>query len=336
MLSPFLKSLLQTSGVFALLRATAGRSRGVVLRYHSVSDGVDRTDRYLDHSLTVSTRVFERQIHFLSRRYTIVPLEDMVNRLRRGQKLFRRAIAITFDDGYRDNYTRAFPILHRYQAPATFYLTTGCIENRQVLWTAYLRYLLTVTQVKELRLVQPEALCLDLTPPGAREEAFTILVVRMKNIPTAQRQDMLAAVAAQLQVSDLSPLQDIMMSWAEVREMQSQGMSFGAHTITHPNLPNTPSAEAEQEIYGSKTAIEEQIKEPVLHFSYPNGRGSSHLTAQVKAIVQRVGFASAVTSFAGCIQPGDDLFALKRVGVYKKHGRLCNLSWEIERHRWQG
>jgi peptidoglycan/xylan/chitin deacetylase (PgdA/CDA1 family) len=131
-------------------------------------------------------------------------------------------------------------------------------------------------------------------------------------------------------------MQQIMMGWTEVREMQSQGMEFGAHTVTHPNLPNTTAEEAEQEIRQSKEVIEDHLDARVLHFSYPNGRGSSHLTEQVKEIVRRFGFLSAVTSFAGCVQPGDDLFALKRVGVYTKHNRMSHLSWEMERNRWKG
>ncbi len=336
MLSFFLKSLLHFGGVLALLRVAAAQSRAVVLRYHSVADSLDRTDLYLDRGLTTPCQVFEQQIRFLSRRYTIVPLEDIVERLRRGQGLYRRAVAITFDDGYRDNYTRAFPILRRYRVPATFYLTTGCIDNGQILWTAYLRYILRVTQAEELRLTQPDVVSLNLSGPGAREEAFKALVVRMKNISTQKRQDLLAEVAEKLDVHDTSPLEGIMMNWEEVREMQRHGMTFGAHTITHPNLPNSSAEEAEREILGSKETIEGHLGEPVHHFSYPNGRGSSHLTEQVKLLVRRAGFRSAVTSFSGCVQQGDDLFALKRLGVYARHGRLLDLSWEIERNRWRG
>jgi peptidoglycan/xylan/chitin deacetylase (PgdA/CDA1 family) len=336
MLSSFVKSLLHFGGALAVLRTAVTQSRAVVLRYHSVSDAPDRTDLYLDQGLAVSSKVFEEQIRFLSRRYTIVPLGDIVERLRQGRSPYRRALAITFDDGYRDNYIRAFPILRRYKATATFYLTSGCIDNRQVLWTAYLRYILTATQVKELRFTQPEVISLDLSGLAAREEAFKALVVRMKNIGTPERKALLAAVAEKLDVQDTSPLKGMMMHWGELREMQRHGMSFGAHTISHPNLPNTSLEEAEREILGSKEMIEGHLGERVVHFSYPNGRGSSHLTEQIKQLVRRAGFCSGVTSLSGCIQQGDDLFALKRVGIYRKHGRLSHMSWEIERNRWSG
>ena len=333
MLSTALKAVFHYSGLLSLSRAFA-QARVPVLRYHSVADPEDRADLYLAESLSISSEDFEKQVRFLARHFSIVPLEDLVQRLRQGKPPYRNALAITFDDGYRDNYLRAFPILQRYQAPATFYLTTGCIENKQILWTARLRYMLTVSQVRQLTLTHPKVETFQL--PEAREEAFRTLVVYMKNISTQARLELLDSVGTQLEVTDLSPLQQMMMSWDEMREMRRGGMSFGAHTVTHPNLPNALPEEAEQEIRISREVLEGQLNEPVLHFAYPNGRGSSHLTEQVKACVQSAGFHSAVTSLWGCVQPGDDLFALRRVGVYRKHGSIPALSLDIERNRWQG
>lgn len=333
MLSTFVKSGLHFTGVFGFLRAAVQRQRALVLRYHSVAALEDRADQYLDHGLTITPDSFERQLAFLTRHYTIVPLQEIVARLRRGLAPYNKAVAITFDDGFRDNYIRAFPLLRRYQAPATFYLTTGCIDNRQLFWVTHLRYMITLTRAQTLQ-TTVEPFSFDFAQPKGREEAFRALVVRMKNIPTPKRLDLLAELKENLAIDD-APLRTIMMSWREVREMHDQGMSFGAHTVTHPNLPNTSLDEAEQEIRGSKEAIEAHLQAPVLDFSYPNGRGSSHLTDQIKEIVRRAGFYSAVTSVAGGVELGQDLFALKRVGVYKKHGSIPLLAWEVETNRCQ-
>lgn len=335
MLSRLVKLGCHFSGLFSLLRAITRRPRAMILRYHSVAALEDRADFYLDHGLTITPEAFERQLQFLTRRYRIIPLQDIVDRLRQGLPPHKDTLAITFDDGFRDNYIRAFPILRRYQVPATFYLTTGCIDNRQIFWVAQLRYMLTVTHVPELRTTKPEKFFFNLAQPHGKEEAFRTLVVRMKNIPTSLRLELLAEVTNQLAVDD-SFLRNIMMTWDEVRDMHKHGMSFGAHTVTHPNLPNTDLAEAEREIRESKEMIEAELKTSILDFSYPNGRGSSHLTDQIKALVGKAGFHSAVTSVPGGIELGHDLLALKRVGVYKKHGDIPLLSWEIETNRWRG
>ena len=333
LLSSAVKTLGHYGGLFTLSRALA-QSKLPVLRYHSVAELEDRADLYLAESLTLSPASFERQVRFLSRHFSIIPLADLVTRLRQGKGPYRNAIAITFDDGYRDNYLRAFPILKKYKAPATFYLTTGCIENQHILWTARLRYVLTVSRVTQLALSRPKEATFTL--PRDREAAFRSLIVYMKNIPTQERLDLLATVARRLDVTDMSPLGNMMMGWDEMREMSRGGMSFGAHTVTHPNLPNAYPEEAEHEICESRAMLEAQLREPVRHFAYPNGRGSSHLTEHIKQCVRKAGFHSAVTSVGGCVQKDDDLFALRRVGVYKKHGIIPHFSLDIERNRWQG
>lgn len=334
MLSTLLKYTLHFSGLLAVFRTLAQRPCALVLRYHSVAAPQDRAELYLDHGLTLHPEIFERQLQFFTRHYTIVPLKDIVNRLRQGLAPYNKAMAITFDDGFRDNYLRAFPLLHQYKAPATFYLTTGCIDNQQLFWVTHLRYMLALTRIRELR-TTVEPFSFDFTQPRGREEAFRALVVKMKNIPTSRRLSLLEELIEKLAV-DATPLRTLMMSWQEVREMHNQGMSFGAHTVTHPNLPNTSLDEAKREICTSKETIEAHLQASVLDFSYPNGRGSSHLTEQIKDIVRHAGFHSAVTSIAGGVELGHDPFALKRVGVYKKHGVIPFLSWEIEANRWQG
>ena len=108
-------------------------------------------------------------------------------------------------------------------------------------------------------------------------------------------------------------------------------MIFGAHTLTHPNLPNATPNEAQREIEGSRDALAEQIGEPVRHFSYPNGRGSAHLTEAVKSMVRSAQFDSATTSITGSVQSGDDTYALRRIGIYNRHGALPEFTLDIER-----
>jgi peptidoglycan/xylan/chitin deacetylase (PgdA/CDA1 family) len=153
----------------------------------------------------------------------------------------------------------------------------------------------------------------------------------MKNVPTADRLALLEAVRVAAGIEDLSPLQSIMMSWDQVREMHCAGMTIGAHTITHPNLPNATPEEARSEIFGCRDALARELGAQVRHFSYPNGRGSAHLTDDVKGLVRDAGFDSSTTSIAGSVLPGDDLLALKRVGIYSRHGILPEFTLDIER-----
>lgn len=318
-------------GGISTLARTCLSGRAAILRYHSVSTKADGTHLCLDPGLAVSPEHFDRQCAYLARHYRVVSLDDLVDHVQRGTPLPPKAVALTFDDGYLDNYTQAFPILRRHGLSATFYVTTDCIDNRAILWTGLLRFVIFTTRVPILETKQPMAFRLPLGNDQERREAFTKLIVTMKNIPTARRLELLEAVREAGEIHDLSPLRTIMMSWDQIREMHAGGMIFGAHTLTHPNLPNATPDEARREIVGSRDALAGEIRERVRHFSYPNGRGSAHLTDAIRGMVRDADFDSSTTSVTGSVNLGDDLYALRRIGIYSRHGALPEFTLDIER-----
>lgn len=324
------KLAIHHSGLATLARACLA-GRAAILRYHSVSSAADGTHLYLDPGLAVLPDDFDGQCAYLRQHYRVVSLDDIVECLKTGKALPPKAVALTFDDGYLDNYTRAFPILRRHGLTATFYVSTGCIDNLSILWTGLLRFAVFTSTLPMLEVGGPLPFRFPLTTDSQRREAFTTLIITMKNIPTPDRLALLDRVRAAAGIEDLSPLSSMMMSWEQVREMHGAGMTFGAHTITHPNLPNATHEESRREIFGSRDALAERIREPVRHFSYPNGRGSAHLTDGVRNLVREAGFDSSTTSVTGSVVPGDDLLALKRIGIYYRHGVLPEFTLDIER-----
>jgi peptidoglycan/xylan/chitin deacetylase (PgdA/CDA1 family) len=324
------KLAIHHGGIAAIAR-TCLAGRAVILRYHSVSTAADGTHLCLDPGLAVRPDDFDRQCTYLRAHYRVISLDEMVTRLMAGESLPPKAVALTFDDGYLDNYTRAFPILQRHGLNATFYVTTGCIDNRALLWTGRLRFAVFTSKVEAIDLQAPIGLRLPLGSDADRRATFTKLIITMKNIPTPDRLALLDEVCEKAGVVDLSRLSSIMMTWEHVREMHRAGMTFGAHTVTHPNLPNATPHEARHEIFESRDQLAAQIGERVRHFSYPNGRGSAHLTNEIKALVREAGFDSSTTSVTGGVVAGDDLFALKRIGIYNRHGVLPEFTLDIER-----
>lgn len=300
-----------------------------------MSTEADGTHLCLDPGLAVTPADFDVQCAYLKRHYNVISLDEMVDRLAAGEPQPPKAVALTFDDGYLDNYTQAFPILEKHGLNATFYVTTNCIDNREIFWVGLLRFCVFTSKVPVLETHDPIAFRAPLGDAVERKEAFTKLVVTMKNIPTPKRLALLEAVRVATRTEDLSPLGNIMMTWDQVREMHQAGMIFGAHTLTHPNLPNATLEEAEREIVGSKKALEAEIGENVRHFSYPNGRGSAHLTDEIKDLVRTAGFDSSTTSITGSVQVGDDPLALKRIGIYFRHGQMPEFTLDLERGKLQ-
>ena len=198
------------AGLAGFARRLRGR-RGAILRYHSVTDDEAATLGYLDSGLMVTAAAFESQLRYVKRHYTVVPLDELVERIHAGRALPRRAAAITFDDGYRDNYTRAYRLLRAEGLPATFYVTTGALDGGPPLWTAKLRYMVRTTTRE--RVILPGGLGGEVAvqQPAERQAIFTTLIVALKHVPSSRRCELVEELAAAFGVSDFSLLDGIMM-----------------------------------------------------------------------------------------------------------------------------
>ncbi len=108
-------------------------------------------------------------------------------------------------------------------------------------------------------------------------------------------------------------------------------MSFGSHTLSHPSLPYIPKEEAREEIFKSKRILEDELGEPVAHFSYPNPGDKVNLNSEVKEMVREAGYLSAVTSMTGLVEYGGDPLELRRKGIYRKFASLPHFYFWIER-----
>jgi peptidoglycan/xylan/chitin deacetylase (PgdA/CDA1 family) len=291
----------------------SARRAAVIVRYHSVSDPLEGSQLYLEPSIAVPPAVFERQIALLAHRYACISMDRLIEGLAGGRPLPRNAAVVTFDDGYRDNYDYAYPLLRRHRVPAMFYVATGCLDGGRPLWTSEVRCL--VLTARRPRAVLP-ALGLEvrLTTPEARREAIAALKARLVTLPRAEREAALDELRERVD-GDTAVLDGAMLTWAQVREMQRGGMDFGAHTVSHPRLPLAPPTEAAQEIVGSRAALEERLGLAVRHFSYPNPGKGVHWDGPVAQLVVEAGFQTAVTSQSGYVHAGDDALALARMPV---------------------
>ena len=320
---------------WALYRAKAAELRCVdfgaerlvaILRYHSVSATSSGSYTYVSPHISIPPETFEAQMAFLAGRYRCLRLDEVVEALAGGRTLPNNAVVVTFDDGYRDNYENAYPILRRHGIPAMFYVATGCLEGGEPLWTAEIRRI--VHEARRRHLTHPiSRVEYELVTPTGREAAIRAIKGSLVTRPHAERSALLAELRAR---ADAPPHAErrTMMTWAEVREMARGGMDFGAHTVTHPRLPAMPAAEAEREIRDSRAELAARVGMPVSHFSYPNPSDAEHTSRAVQRLVARAGFASAVTSHQGYVHAGAEALALDR--LMTRAGRW-DITWDLER-----
>ena len=252
---------------------------------------------------------FDRQMKHLARAYHTLPLEELLDRAREGT-LPHRAVAVTFDDGYADNFEHAFPILRRRGIPATVFLVSGCIETGAMLWHDRVLRAFAATGRRRWRSPWDGMEAHAETVPDRRRAAFRALGA-LKPLAEEARLASVAQLEEELGVTPPSGDERLMLDWKGLRAMGDGGISFGSHTETHPILSRTDPARAWLELTRSKQAIEEGAWRPVTLFAYPNGRPEDY-TEEIVGLVRRAGYRAAVTTTFGANEAGDDVYRLRR------------------------
>lgn len=280
----------------------ARHKRGfVILIYHRV---LDEPDPLRPGAVTVTE--FAGQMAALAQCFNVLPLAEAIERQAAGT-LPPMAAAITFDDGYRDNLEQALPVLRQHDLPATVFITTGTLGR--CMWNDM--------AIELLRQAPPQGfdsgeLGLGILPADniteRRASLFRVLA-QLKTLPRTQRDNALEAL---LQKHDVKRPVGLMLDAAGVRELHRAGIDIGAHTVHHPILTRIPLQEAEAEIAGSRTALEDITGSTVTLFAYPNGRPGVDYNGEHADLVRRLGFRAAVSTERGANRPGHDCFELRR------------------------
>ncbi len=278
----------------------------VILCYHRVGT------RGVPLYSSVPPEVFEAQIRFLRRRYRVVSLDTLCAELEDPDGV-EQSVAITFDDGYRDIYTEAFPILQNYRVPATIFATVGSIETGQVPWYDRVFLALQVLPAEKLDLELDRPRRFHLSSPAARFRAALDIVACLRNLPDGRRKECCAALDKQTALPQ-HELADRMLTWEQIQTMHRAGIRFGSHTVTHPVVSRLAPAEMERELVESKQILEEKVSSLVRDFAYPFGQLADCGSAAGELLV-RCGYRSAVTTIWGINTPGTNPYALRRVQI---------------------
>lgn len=311
MLKQLLMGALGTAGIPALMHKLLRKKGVTILTYH----GVTASPLPFEDWCFLDQHSFEQQIRYLSRYHRILSLSDALQLLDAGEVTEPTAV-ITFDDGYRNNLTVALPILQRYNAPATIYLSTDLIGTTDTLWFCRLNQALAGTTLTDLSW---NGLHLPLNNAAAKSAASARLQNALKGMPNARLLAAVDGLITQLG-GQLHPVQNEaspyrMLDLADIQQLQRTGLiEFGAHTCSHAILARLDSHAQREEISGSKAAVEALTGQPCVHFAYPNGSIQDHDPDTV-AILREAGFVSCTNMRPGSNVPATDRMHLHRYGI---------------------
>jgi peptidoglycan/xylan/chitin deacetylase (PgdA/CDA1 family) len=295
------------SGLVKLARLAARYSgpRLIILNYHRATGGDLR-----------------RQLLYLRRHYRILPLEQALEELftdvKGGQhqpRDQRIPLVLTFDDGYRDNYTHGLALARELQIPITIFLIPGYIESENAFWWLESGRLVRLATVDEVIL---EDRTYHLGREQERKSLAQVIDGRLRYATSVAERDAFLAIARKLLgVSSTATPEEkpsLSLTWAEVREMQESGyVSFGAHTMDHPLLAYlTDPNEIEYQISTCRRVLEQQMGRPVRAFAYPVGQ-LQHIGDTIQHAVQRAGYDWALTTLYGANTPKSNPYLLRRI-----------------------
>lgn len=321
-------------GLLRIGRAFFAKSLTVV-NYHRIGDPQTELDSFLPN-ISARPKDFDLQLEYLKRWFNVVTIKDLTDWLRHEKELPPYAALITFDDGYLDNYTEAYPILRKHNLSAAIFLTHGHIGIDAPFYWDAAAYCFHHTDSDYI--LFPSGETQSWTDKHQRTLISYRWIEALKNLPHAERLQWTEQLPGQLNVSiPQNHFKNLMMNWDQIREMSAHGIEFGGHTLTHPILTRISLEEAEREIRGSKAAIEKELGREIYSFAYPNGQ-KADVNAEVEALTRKSGYRVAFTLQNGPATLREikrDPFAIRRIFVSHSHTlpKFALLTHRFNRYR---
>jgi peptidoglycan/xylan/chitin deacetylase (PgdA/CDA1 family) len=297
----FISKLLDKVGGISI--ATLIRSRCAqqvtILAYHRVLDIDGRTHLQCDTDIiSASIANFKWQMEYIKQHFTPISFATLITHIDNGKPLPPGAVIVTFDDGYSDNYTNAFPVLRKLGIPATIFITTDYIDKGELFWFDAIKSAILSTERNELVYNGNK---LALTPfKEQRQDVSKQILSYLKNVKNPIRHDVLNSLLAQL-LNDSPKCGEGLhrpLDWLEVQEMAGNGIEFGSHTVTHPNLLQLDNKALAYELEESKRQIENKLGKACQVIAYPIG-GKTAFDERVCRAVSDAGYRLGVSYLSG-------------------------------------
>lgn len=247
-----------------------------ILMYHSVHSTEE--EQWIDPCNSLSAEAFEQQMQFLARYRQVVSIEHLIGQLALGEPINRGTVAITFDDGYRNNLMVAAPILSKYDLPATIYLATGYVEAEENQWIDVV-YSAFRARANDYLSIPPIG-SWSLVTSKQQQAAYGAITNCLIKASVAQRQTILADIDQQLAPTAYPPR--LTLNWNEVRQLQKQypNITLGVHTSNHIDLCTHSDQTAEEMTLSIEHMIKQTGVQPK-HLAFPYNRSCPQSRTQV-------------------------------------------------------
>ncbi len=299
---------------------------GAVLMLHRVTGRPNDLPGYNRH-LSVTPEFLDSVLSMLrEERYDLIAMSEIKGRIERPD-LERPFVAVTLDDGYRDNLQEALPVFEKHDTPFTIYVAPGLTDGEVTLWWEVLEKL--VSSARSLSFGEgSKTVSLDCASQKQKAEAYCVLSEKLtKNIPEDCQQDFIAELAANAGFDARGYCRDLLMNWQEISTIAAHRLcSIGAHTVNHFNLRRLTREHALREMVEGKIRLEAELGFKVDHFAYPYGYEEA-VGLRETELAAEAGFETAVTTRHGVVHRAhaSHMTALPRISVNGRYQDIAHI-----------
>jgi peptidoglycan/xylan/chitin deacetylase (PgdA/CDA1 family) len=288
------------------------------LLYHRIGDPTDESSPLSPDLISATPDELEAQIAHLARSYTPVSADDVVAAVSEGRGLPRKAVLVTFDDGYRDFAEIAWPILKQWRIPAVLFVPTAFPDapDRTFWWDVLWQ---GVGRTDRQRVEVAGLPVLPLTTSAERRAATVRLTECLKSRSPLERTALLDVMLKTLGVRpERTPA---VSGWAELRRLASDGVTIAGHSRTHALLDQIDDTALAHEVLGCRDDLVREMGSSPPIFAYPNG----NFDTRMPSVLAAGGFSVGVTTVAGL----NDVRRAHRSFLRRDDGRASRFRFKL-------
>ncbi|MDI7215568.1 polysaccharide deacetylase family protein [Leptospira santarosai] len=288
-----------------------------ILLYHGVTDHESfGIENYSNKHISAST--FLDQMQYISKYCTVLSMDDICELYYSGKNYPSNSVAVTFDDGFRNNYTVAAPILDKFNVPATFYITSGIVNTDIMFWVDQLEDCLNLCKKQSIKIKLDEFIIFDLYNYENRKSALTSIKKYCKSVNVKRKDEIIEQVISETEIipSVLHSKNYEKISWAELKRLSDNPLfTIGGHSMYHDILSSFDSKERlNKDISLSIELLEYNLGIKLIHYAYPEGQ-PFHYNETIIQLLKDKGIICSPSALHGTNDRMIDMFNLRRIMV---------------------
>lgn len=293
----------------------------IILTYHRVINDSVQVNSEIK-SISVSTQTFESQLLLLKEKFNIVSIDEL---LKLNTNTSKKNLAITFDDGYKDNLINALPILEKYNLPATIYITTRFLEGKCDIWWYEIEKI--VWDNTELNFIfLNKQYNFKIGSESQKKRCYKTLSLMFKNLNYSNQNILLEQITKTKKRLQFN--KEVLNKSDLIEITKKNNFVIGSHTHTHANLAVLSDEDCISELSISKQILENTLGNKIVHFAFPYG-SDKDATLREASLVEKAGYESAVTTQLG-FKLKKNFFLIPRIHIGENHTGwklLIKLTW---------